>query len=568
MALMLERKYLKGKCYWYLSEKKRIQGHVKRTFQKYLGSQDQCLARLLGNQPTPLPPEVLHYGAVMALFKIAQELGVVELIDQYMRTQPDKDTRFYHPTNPRLPSLGTYILLAAMNRCIASTSKRDMYHWFATTSLKRQWPQVTPQTISSQCFWDAMQTFQEHHLYELTRVITDRVFQIYADIDRSCLLFDQTNYYTFIDTFNQRNTLAQRGSNTQKRHNLRQVGYMLMVAKDSHIPVLYRCYKGNHTDITEFKTHLTQIITTAKQLTHGSDVTLVFDKGNMSKEVITLLQAELYFVTSLIPSDHEDLLQECRDQMACIRPTSHMHEEILAYSTTTQIKGTAYKIVIGYSPSFFEVQTRSLLLQIQKATVKLQQIQQALSRADPSKKGRRPTIAEVRMQVGKILNHDRLNHLISYTISGRRYPKFQFKLDEEKLQEYSALYGGKTIHITNRHDWPALDIIQAYRDQAIIEDRIKETKGMKHSLWWPMGHWTDQKIHVHGFYTFIALLLKSLAQKKLQEHGIRRSWHAVVTDLDDIHEVIDLVAENGHLAPRIRLSHMHPQQEALARVLL
>jgi len=177
-VVRLERKYLKGKCYWYLSEKKRIQGHVKRTFQKYLGSQDQCLARLLSNQPVSLPPEVLHYGAVMALGKIAQELGVVEVIEQYMRTQPDKDTRFYHPTTPRLPSLGTSILLAAMNRCIASTSKRDMYHWFAMTSLKRQWPQVTPQTISSQCFWDAMQTFQEHHVYELMRLLIDRVFQV------------------------------------------------------------------------------------------------------------------------------------------------------------------------------------------------------------------------------------------------------------------------------------------------------------------------------------------------------------------------------------------------------
>lgn len=250
-----------------------------------------------------------------------------------------------------------------------------------------------------------------------------------------------------------------------------------MVTKDSHIPVLYRCYKWNHNDITEFKTHLPQIITTAKRLTNGTDVTVVFNKGNMSKEVITLLQGELYFVTSLIPSDHENLLQECRDQMACIRPTSTEHEEITTSVTTTQIGGTNYKIVIGYSPSFFEVQTRPLLLQIQKAETILQQIQQALFRAYPSKKGRRPTITEIRTQVEKVLNHDRLNHLISYTISGRKYLKFQFQLDEEKLQEYSALYGGKTIHIPNRHEWPALDIIQTYRDQAIREDRSKETKG-------------------------------------------------------------------------------------------
>ena len=50
MAVMLEKKYLKGKCYWYASEKKRVNGKVKRVFQKYLGSQEQCLARLLSNE--------------------------------------------------------------------------------------------------------------------------------------------------------------------------------------------------------------------------------------------------------------------------------------------------------------------------------------------------------------------------------------------------------------------------------------------------------------------------------------------------------------------------------------
>ncbi len=568
MAIRLEKKYLKGQCYWYASEKKRVQGKVKRVFQKYLGPQDQCLARLLGNDLSPVSPEVFKYGAVMALVRVAQDLRLVDLIDHYMAQQPDTDTRFYHPTNPHLPSLGIYILLAAMHRCIASTSKRDMSHWFATTSLKRYWPHLTPHTISSQCFWEAMHTFQARHLAELTHLITDRVFQVHPHIDRSCLLFDQTNYYTFIDTFNQRNTLAQRGRNKQKRHNLRQVGYRLMVTKDSHIPVLYRCYQGNHNDITEFKTHLRDIMATAKRLTHGTDVTMVFDKGNVSQDVMTRLQKELYFVTSLVPSQHEDLLRACLEQMTCVRPKSKEHDEILAYVTTKRVWGKDHKIVIGYSPSFFEDQHKSLLRQIHKAETKLRELQKTLAKVDTQKMDRATLIAEMHTQIAKVLQHDHLHALIRYTISGRKYLKLEFHLDEDNLQNYINLYYGKTIHITNRQDWSALDIIQTYRDQAIIEACIKETKGMKHSLWWPMGHWTDQKIQVHGFYTFIALLLKSLMQKKLRGHGIRRSWHAVVSDLDAIYEVVDLVNDQGRLVPRMRLSDMHAQQEALCRVLL
>ena len=570
MAVMLEKKYLKGKCYWYASEKKRVNGKVKRVFQKYLGSQEQCLARLLSNESALIAPDVFTYGAVMALLGVVQKLDLVDVIDTYMQDQVDKDTRFYHPQNPHLPSLGTYLVLAAINRCIASTSKRDMYNWFKTTSLKRHWPHLTPHAISSQCFWEAMQTFTERHLQEMTQLITERVFHVYADIDRSCLLLDQTNYYTFIDTFNQRNTLAQRGKNKQKRNNLRQVGYLLMVTKDSHIPVFYLCYQGNHNDITVCKDHLTDIIATAKTLTQEARVTMVFDTGNVSKQVMHRVQKELYFVTSLVSSEHKPLLEEClaHGPMRCIRPKTKDQDEILAYVTRYTLWGQEHKIVIGYSPSFFEAQKNSLLLQLRKAEQKLSEIQQMLSTYKTHKRGSKPTLADLRTRIDHLLKHDRLNQLISYTLSGTKYITLTFQIEHEKVQHYLDLLGGKTIHITNHPTWSALDIIQAYRDQAGIEDAIKETKGIKHSVWWPLGHWTDQKIQVHGFYTFVALLLKSLVQKTLHDHGIRRCWHAVVSDLDDIYEVVELVYEKGQMVPRIRLSNMTEQQAALSQALL
>lgn len=74
---------------------------------------------------------------------------------------------------------------------------------------------------------------------------------------------------------------------------------MLMVTKDSHIPVLHRCYEGNHNDITSFKRNLTQVISIAKKISEESKITLVFDKGNVSGQVMQSLQKEIHFVTSL-----------------------------------------------------------------------------------------------------------------------------------------------------------------------------------------------------------------------------------------------------------------------------
>ena len=80
MAVILEKTYLQGKGYWYASEKQRMQGTGQRIFQQYLGPQEQCLARWLGHAPSLGSPEVFKYGAVMALWPVAPNLGLVELI--------------------------------------------------------------------------------------------------------------------------------------------------------------------------------------------------------------------------------------------------------------------------------------------------------------------------------------------------------------------------------------------------------------------------------------------------------------------------------------------------------
>jgi hypothetical protein len=38
--------------------------------------------------------------------------------------------------------------------------------------------------------------------------------------------------------------------------------------------------------------------------------------------------------------------------------------------------------------------------------------------------------------------------------------------------------------------------------------------------WWPMFHWTDQKIRVHGFYCTVAVLLRSLPLRRVRQGGV------------------------------------------------
>jgi transposase len=71
-------------------------------------------------------------------------------------------------------------------------------------------------------------------------------------IDLSSLLYDGTNFYTFIDTFNVRCEIAKRGKNKQGRSNLRQVSYALFCCSDGHLPLFYDVYEGNRNDARQF----------------------------------------------------------------------------------------------------------------------------------------------------------------------------------------------------------------------------------------------------------------------------------------------------------------------------
>src|SRR5260370_1864274 len=68
------------------------------------------------------------------------------------------------------------------------------------------------------------------------------------DLDVRQVLFDATNFFTFLDTFNQRCRLAQRGKSKEGRAALRIVGLALLVSADFHVPLCHHTYPGNQTD--------------------------------------------------------------------------------------------------------------------------------------------------------------------------------------------------------------------------------------------------------------------------------------------------------------------------------
>jgi len=66
---------------------------------------------------------------------------------------------------------------------------------------------------------------------------------------------------------------------------------------------------------------------------------------------------------------------------------------------------------------------------------------------------------------------------------------------------------GKNLIMTDREQWGNDQIILAYRSQFHIEKVFKEMKDRDIGSWWPLYHWTDQKINVHSF-SYRSLILE------------------------------------------------------------
>ena len=94
-------------------------GSPKVAFQTYLGRADL----LQGAQARPLI-KTFHFGAVAVLLQLARQLQIVEIVNQVVGSS-------------RSPSVGDYLLLAALNRAVKPRSKRAFAEWYEATSLKR-----------------------------------------------------------------------------------------------------------------------------------------------------------------------------------------------------------------------------------------------------------------------------------------------------------------------------------------------------------------------------------------------------------------------------------------------
>lgn len=531
-----EAKKIHGRTYWYYSKWAWVDGKCRRVWQKYLGKPADIAAAVHHGGPQPLYAQVFQWGLPFAMWMECSHTKVVEQTDRLC------------PKREQGLSVGQYLAIAAINRAISPKSKRSMWEWFSETVLLRHMPHASKGALASQRFWDHMERIGTEQALSIWKEILKGVVRS-RDIDLSAISYDGTNFYTFINTFNIRCQIAKRGKNKQGRDNLRQVSYALFCSADGHVPLYYDLYEGSRNDAKEFPMMLTRFhdfLNEISEQTHQlPGTTLIFDKGNNSEENFALIDSlRLSYVGSVKLDEHKDLAHIPNNDPRFVPCRWETMEGTRALRVRKKVYGKERTLVVTYNQNLFDSQWLTIQNDIARALEKLSTLRQRLEdRAHGLiKGGKAPNRQSVEDQCKKALTRQHMKRLIKTTVtqSSDGIPRLTYELDPVSLGELAQTYLGKNIIITDKEDWDDEAIISAYRSQFIIEDVFKEMKDRRTGSWWPLHHWTDSKIMIHGLYCSIALLLRSLAFRRVRQAGINLSMPRFLSELGDIREVVNI----------------------------
>lgn len=508
----LQKYSVKGIPYYRIVESKRINGKPTPVPIMHIGSREELVRRLLAPEEQSISVRSFQHGDVAALKAIADQLSIVGVINKHVGK------------SKRGVSVGTTMLLAAINRAVDPCSKRAWSKWATETSIHKLFD-IDPKQLTSQHFWNCMDDITPEALEAIEAELTKRVIEKF-NIKLDLLFFDPTNFHTYIASDNKRSQLAQRGKNKQKRFDLRQISVALLAARDGLIPLCSQVYQGNIPDVKAFPDSLGAIRKRLETIScKTDDITLVYDKGNSSKANQVLVDdSKLHFVVSLVPSHHADLLAISVDQY---RPMiDSTLQGFLAHRLKREIWGAERTVLLVISEELRINQIRGFEQHLNKCLLALQKWKETLAKPRTG-----PHSAEqATKQIHGLLSQQHLKDILTVTynplLTGSE--RLTWNVDEEKRRHLYNEVFGKRFLMTNRAAWSDADILKAYNAESGFERTFSLLKNPYHLAVRPQYHWTDQKIRVHVSICLIGLMLSRLL------HKIAREQYEYLGDVDTL----------------------------------
>jgi transposase len=499
----LIKKRVKGRTYYYIAESKRVDGKPRMVKQWYLGSVEKLIAIAEGEVDKQEPRQIdcVQEGAVAALHKVAEELGIRDVVNDQC------------PKRKQGMTVGDYVLVAALNRAIAATSKSKIKEWVDSTAL-HLYADLDKNKLDSQNFWDHFDKLSTKDVDAIGDAIARRAVQI-ENVPLDCLVYDTTNYYNYWDALNQ-SGLAKMTKSKAGKDQLKHIGLAVAVDRDHGLPLFHRLYPANDHDAKVFRNLLDDLFAQISATTSDKKgVTFVFDKGNNSEEAIQKLdESRHHFVGSRSPFHHKDL---CRIPVDRYKDTELPDGETFPiHETRLELYGRERRLLLVYNEAAYRRQLARMERHLEMAKKELSFFKKRAKGADG-----RSTLESIERAGREITDRYHVTGLLELDVeeADEGY-KVSARKSLTAIEDAKTRFG-KQIIFSNRETVTAGELVGIYRNRSIVEDAFRITKSDAWVKMDPAFHWTDSKIRVHALTCLLALMLVRIAHKRAKAKGFK-----------------------------------------------
>ncbi len=536
----------KGRPYLYVREIARVDGKPKVVSQTYIGSPAKVHSLATGQGQAPINLKVQEFGALWLAQQITQDIDIGPIVDAVI---PPADRE-------KGPTIGEYFLFCIWNRMVEAVSKNKLTKWYKRTAIQHIRP-VDVNELTSKRYWEKWNRVSEASLKKIAKEFFTRLWQLESP-SADCLLFDTTNYYTFMAS-NTQSELARRGKNKAGRHHLRQIGLGLLVARDSRLPLYYTVYPGNVHDSKQFETIMDEMFAIVCGLYNTKErLTVVIDKSMNSEDNFGWIDehSRIHFVTTYSTYFAQELATTPIERFEPIDNAKNRRlveqgmpeERLLAYRTSGEYWGKQRAVVVTYTPA--TARKKDYTLQSKLETIRQELLTMRAKVKQQAPHWRKANVIQERyLRLCERLHVSSELFILEFHQSDDGL-SMSFRKDPYQVTRKQAMFG-KNIIITDNTDWTTKEIVEASLDRWQVENRFRLSNDDELVSARPIRHWTDSKIRCHLFSCVVAMTYLRRLELKLSAVGIKRTAEDVMDDMRHLHSVLTLSKGSRKLNRRL-----------------
>ncbi len=337
----------------------------------------------------------------------------------------------------------------------------------------------------------------------------DRRRDLFSDLE--LVFFDTTSIYFE----GQGGTdLGQYGHSKDHRPDRKQIVVGAVLDGEGR-PLCCELWPGNVTDV---KT-LIPIVDRLRTRFHIRSICIVADRGMISQETITQLQADERQVHYILG--------------ARLRNVKEIYQTVLSRGGRYHVVHEARHKSTDPSP----LKVKEVCVDERRYVVCLNDEQAKKDRAD-----REAIVSALRQQVKQSAKS---------MVGNKGYRKYlrddgkKFAIDEAKVKRESR-FDGKWVLQTDLDEMSAEDVALKYKQLWMVEDMFRTAKTLLETR--PIYHHHDETIRGHVFCSFLALVLRKELHDRLALAGDKFEWAEILRDLEALQYV-----EVEHQAKHFRL---------------